>query len=48
MALPSSAAFHTDRALSLLLSLVNAVQQFLSDQAPQGKSGEMLLISQDV
>lgn len=38
----------TARALAPLLSLVNAVQQFLSDQAPQGKSGDMLLVSQDV
>lgn len=26
----------------------NAVQQFHWDQAPQGKSGDMLLVSQDV
>lgn len=30
------------------LPLVHAVQQFLSDQAPQGKSGDVLLVSQDV
>lgn len=38
----------TGRALAPLLSLLNAVQQFLSDQAPQGKPGDMLLVSQNV